>query len=70
MDDASPGIDCPHEILGLPAGERDPIRIVEAAAARLRAIRLGGGTDWEVRRTVTAMIQLARRAMLRDAMKQ
>jgi len=70
MDAMPPDIDSPHEILGLTPGERDPVRIVEAAAGRLRAIREGSGTDWEVQRTVTALIQMARWAMLRDAMKQ
>jgi|688.fasta_scaffold275221_2 hypothetical protein len=60
-------IEAPHELLGLPPDERDPVRIVEAAAIRLEALRDGGGTHWEVRRTVAALIRMARTAMLREA---
>ena len=57
----------PHELLGVAADERNPARIVEAAAARLRAVHDGGGTDLDVRRTVVALIRRARDAMLRAA---
>jgi hypothetical protein len=57
-------LEAPHEILGLPADERDPVRIVEAAAIRLQTVQQGGGTQWEVRRTVEALIRMAREAML------
>lgn len=60
-------IESPHEILGLPADERDPVRIVEAASIRLQAIQSGRGSHREVRRTVTALIRMAREAMLREA---
>ena len=60
-------IDAPHEILGLSPDERDPVRIVEAASIRLQAIQSAGGSLREVRRTVTALIRMARDAMLRDA---
>lgn len=59
------GIESPHEILGLAPDERDPVRIVEAAAIRLQALRESGGTQWAVRRTVAALIRLARESMLR-----
>ena len=57
----------PHELLGLPADERDPVRIVAAAAARLRAIRSGGGGDREVRDALVAAIRRARDTLLRSA---
>jgi hypothetical protein len=60
-------IESPHEILGLPAGEHDPVRIVEAASIRLQAIQRSRGSHREVRRTVTALIRMAREAMLREA---
>jgi hypothetical protein len=58
-------LEAPHEILGLPPDERDPVRIVEAAAIRLRAVQQSGGTQREVRQTVEALIRMAREAMLR-----
>lgn len=67
MPDDPLDIASPHEILGLPAEERDPVRIVEAASIRLQAIQGCGGSQREVRRTVTALIRMARDAMLRDA---
>jgi len=67
MTDSPLDVESPHELLGLPADERDPVRIVEAAAIRLQAIRRGGGSQREVRRTLTALIRMARDAMLRDA---
>lgn len=67
MSDDALEIDSPHEILGLSPHERDPVRIVEAASIRLQAIQRGGGSHREVRRTVTALIRMARDAMLRDA---
>jgi len=60
-------IESPHEILGLPADERDPVRIVEAASIRLQAIQSGRGSHREVRSTVTALIRMARDAMLHEA---
>lgn len=59
-------LEAPHEILGLPPDERDPVRIVEAAAIRLRAVQQSGGTQREVRQTVEALIRMAREAMLRN----
>ncbi len=70
MPDDPLNVDAPHEILGLPADERDPVRIVEAAAIRLQAIQGGGGSHREVRRTVTALIRMARDAMLREVRDQ
>lgn len=70
MPDDPLDIASPHEILGLPADERDPVRIVEAASIRLQALQGGGGSHREVRRTVTALIRMARDAMLRDACDQ
>jgi len=67
MNDRPIDVDAPHEILGISAAERDPVRIVAAASARLQAIQRGGGSQREVRRTVTALIRLARDAMLREA---
>lgn len=55
----------PHEILGLPPEERDPVRIVEAAEIRLEAVQKHGGTQWDVRETVESLIQRARDMMLR-----
>lgn len=67
MNDNAVDIGSPHEILGLPPDERDAVRIVEAAARRLDALQQGNGSDREVRRTLTALIRLAREAMLRNA---
>lgn len=67
MTDSPVDVESPHELLGIPADERDPVRIVEAAAIRLQAIQRGGGGQREVRRTVTALIRMARDAMLHDA---
>ncbi len=60
-------IDAPHELLGLSPMERDPVRIVEAAQVRLRLIRQG--SEFEVRRRLTAMIKQARDQMVRSVIQ-
>lgn len=59
------GAQAPHELLGLPADERDPVRIVEAAACRLRALEAAAGSEASVRRAVARLIRGARDEMLR-----
>lgn len=54
-----------HEILGLAADERDPVRIVEAAGCRLRALDSTGGGEHAVRRALARLIRSARDEMLR-----
>lgn len=54
-----------HELLGLAAGERDSVRIVEAAACRLRALESAGGSETAVRRALARLIRGAREQMLR-----
>jgi len=66
--DTSPGDSLgtePHEILGLSADERDPVRIVEAAACRLRALEAARGSEAAVRRSLARVIRSARDDMLR-----
>jgi hypothetical protein len=60
-----PGAGAAHELLGLPAGERDPVRIVEAAACRLRTLESAGGSETAVRRSLARLIRSAREEMLR-----
>jgi hypothetical protein len=60
-----PGAGAAHELLGLPAGERDSVRIVEAAACRLRALETAGGSEVAVRRSLARLIRHARDEMLR-----
>lgn len=57
----------PHEMLGLPADERDPVRIVNAAASRLRRLAAAGGSESVVRQALTQLIRAAREEMLRTA---
>lgn len=65
-DDATDsGTEAPHEILGLPAHERDPVQIVEAAACRLRALEAAGGSETALRRSLALLIRRARDEMLR-----
>lgn len=52
-----------HELLGLSPDERDPVRIVEAAAIRLRALGRADGHD-DVRRSLARLIRQARDQML------
>jgi len=61
---ADPVAGAAHELLGLPAGERDPVRIVAAAAARLRVLASAHGTEDAVRREVARLIRQARDEML------
>ena len=56
-----------HEILGLSPGERDPVRIIDAAAARLRALESAGGSETAVRLSLARLIRRAREEMLRAA---
>jgi hypothetical protein len=62
--ETSTGAAAAHELLGLAADERDPVRIVEAAAARLRALESAGGSEIAVRRSLAGLIRRARDAML------
>lgn len=62
---AGPGIGAAHELLGVAKGERDPVRIVEAAATRLRSLEQAGGSETAVRRTLARLIRQARDEMLR-----
>ena len=64
---ADPGAGAAHELLGLAEGERDPVRIVEAAATRLRALDSAGGSEALVRRNLARLIRQARDEMLRAA---
>ncbi|MFM9058809.1 MAG: hypothetical protein ACKOSQ_06790 [Planctomycetaceae bacterium] len=57
----------PHEILGLPPDERDPVRIVNAAACRLGRLTAAGGSESAVRQALTHLIRAAREEMLRIA---
>jgi hypothetical protein len=57
----------PHEILGLSAHERDPVKIVEAASIRLKALDDAGGSEVTVRRALARLIRSARDAMLAAA---
>ena len=59
------GIAEPHELLGIPAAERDPVQIVEAATVRLEALRQVRGGDPELRRIMAAFIRRARDQLLR-----
>jgi len=52
-----------HELLGLSPDERDPVRIVEAAAIRLRALIQANGHD-DVQRSLARLIRQARDRML------
>lgn len=59
---------CPplsHELLGLPADERDPVRIVDAAARRLATLRAARGSESAVREALAQLIRTARDEMLR-----
>ena len=64
QDPTDPVVEAPHEILGVPATERDPVRIVEAAEIRLAALARGG--EAQVRSTLQGLIRQARDRMLRD----
>jgi len=64
---ADTGAAAAHELLGVAADERDPVRIVEAAAARLRAIESARGSEVAVRRSIAQLIRRARDAMLKAA---
>jgi hypothetical protein len=57
----------PHEILGLSARERDPVKIVEAASIRLKALDDAGGSEVTVRRSLARLIRAARDTMLAAA---
>lgn len=57
----------PHEILGLSARERDPVKIVEAASIRLKALDDAGGSEVTVRRSLARLIRSARDTMLAAA---
>jgi hypothetical protein len=58
------GILNPHELLGIHAGETDPVVIVEAACVRLGAIRSSAGSETVVKRFLVAEIIAAREEML------
>ncbi len=65
-DDVAPvEIAEPHELLGLAAGECDPVQIVEAAARRLRLLDATNGSEATVRLVVADFIRRARDQMLR-----
>ena len=66
-DDRAARAVAPHELLGLTACERDPVRIVAAAAARLRLLESAGGSERAVRQSLCALIRRARDAMLETA---
>lgn len=59
---------CPHELLGVRAGERDPVLIVGAAARRLRGLTTGSGHEVELRRSLATLIRRARDRMLQTAL--
>lgn len=58
-------ITAPHELLGVAAGECDPVRIVGAAARRLRLLDATNGSEATVRLMVADLIRRARDQMLR-----
>ncbi len=60
-------IERPHEILGLHAGELDPVTIIDAALTKLRVIRAAGGSEVAVRRAMEAVIVQARDCLLANA---
>jgi len=62
--DSRSGIPNPHELLGIRAGETDPVVIVEAACVRLGAIRSSAGSETAVKRFLVAVIIAAREEML------
>lgn len=57
----------PHELLGLAAGERDPLVIVEAARLRLGILRAHRGSEIAVVGHLVRQIKAARDAMLEAA---
>ena len=59
--------DSAHVVLGLPSQERDPARITEAAARRLEALNIAGGSEIAVRRALASLIRSARDELLRAA---
>lgn len=59
--------DNPHELLGVPAGERDVVVIIEAARRRLAIVRGSGGSEVAVIRELVLQITAARDAMLEAA---
>jgi hypothetical protein len=61
-------VDSPHELLGVRAGERDPVMIVGAAARRLRVLSTGSGREVDVRRSLASLIRRARDRMLQSAL--
>lgn len=61
------GVDAPHELLGLAPDENDPVRIVAAAAERLRSLQGSCGSEGQVRMELATLIRHARDAMLRTA---
>ena len=61
-------VDSPHELLGVRAGERDPVLIVGAAARRLRVLSTGSGREVDVRRSLASLIRRARDRMLQSAL--
>ncbi len=56
-----------HTVLGLSSQERDPTRITEAAARRLEALNMAGGSEIAVRRALACLIRSARDELLRAA---
>ena len=60
-------IDNPHELLGLVAGEKNVLAIVEAARSRLARIREANGSEDAVKAYVIGQICRARAAMLKAA---
>lgn len=57
-------IENPHEMIGVPADETDPRVILEAAARRIDRIRAHAGSELDVRRTLIALIIVARNEVL------
>jgi len=58
----------PHELLGVRAGERDPVLIVGAAARRLRGLNIGSGRELELQRSLATLIRRARDRMLQSTL--
>jgi hypothetical protein len=61
--DADPAVP-PHELLGVDAAERDPVRIVEAAQIRLRSLLASQGSEVALTREVCRLIRRARDHLL------
>lgn len=64
MQPYPPGVENPHELIGVRVDETDPHLVMEAAARRIARIRAASGSEFDVRRSLIASIIVARNDML------